>query len=210
MAFHTWWLFAGAVFLISGTPGPNMLHIMARGIHHGLARTVFAMLGCLIAVMVLLGASAAGLATLLLALPAAFTVLKLAGAAYLIWLGTKAWTAPVAGPSGSDLPGTPWPAATPLRLFATGFSVGISNPKAMLFAAAFFPLFIDPVLPKAPQFAIMLATFAVIETAWYCVYALGGRGLARWLQSPARQRAFNRATGGMFVLFGLAMAAARA
>lgn len=209
MAFHMWWLYAAAVFLVSGTPGPNMLHVMARSIELGLARTIAAMLGCLVAVLCLLTASATGLAAILLALPRAYLVLKLAGAAYLVWLGIKAWMAPV-DDSSDDSAVTPIARTSPLRLFATGFSVGISNPKALLFAAAFFPQFIDPALPNGPQFAIMLGTFAVIETAWYFAYALGGRGLARWLRVPRRQRLFNRTTGGLFVLFGLAMAGSEA
>lgn len=209
MAFHMWWLYAAAVFFVSGTPGPNMLHVMARSIEQGLARTIAVMLGCLIAVLCLLTASATGLAAILLALPRAYLVLKLAGAAYLVWLGIKAWMAPV-DDAADDQPAAPAVRTSPLRLFATGYSVGISNPKALLFAAAFFPQFIDPALSSGPQLAIMLGTFAVIETAWYFVYALGGRGLAHWLRVPRRQRLFNRTTGSLFVLFGLAMAGSEA
>src|SRR5436305_9462498 len=93
MALHTWWLFVGAVFLLSGTPGPNMLHIMTRSVDLGLKRSVAAMAGCLSAVVLVLAASAAGLTTLLLALPGAFEVIRYAGVAYLLFLGVKAWRA---------------------------------------------------------------------------------------------------------------------
>ena len=208
MAWHTWWLFAATVFFISASPGPNMLHVMTRSIEHGLVPSIWAMLGCFIAVVCLLAASAAGLTALLLAIPAAFAVLKLAGAAYLIWLGYKAWIADVADNAGDAAEIEAGPSRW--RLFRTAFSISISNPKALLFAAAFLPLFLDPSRPQIVQFAVMIATFGVIEFSWYFTYALGGRGLAIWLQRPARRRLFNRVTGGVFVVFGLAIAGARA
>jgi threonine/homoserine/homoserine lactone efflux protein len=209
MALHTWWLFAATVFFISASPGPNMLHVMTRSIEHGLATSIWAMIGCFTAVVCLLAASAAGLTALLLAIPAAFTVLKLAGAAYLVWLGYKAWIADVSD-EDSDAPVATYAGPSRWRLFRTAFSISISNPKALLFAAAFLPLFLDPSRPQISQFAVMIATFGVIEFSWYFTYALGGRGLAGWLRSPARRRLFNRVTGGIFVVFGLAIAGTRA
>ena len=212
MALHTWWLFVATVFFISGSPGPNMLHVMARSIEFGLARAITAMVGCFLAIVCLLSASAMGLTALLAAIPAAFTVLKLAGAAYLLFLGYKAWTAPVpehdAALDAVIAPAVAGPSRW--RLLRTAFTVGISNPKALLFAAAFLPLFIDPALPKGGQFAIMVATFGAIEFSGYFVYALGGRGLAVWLRRPARRRLFNRVTGGVFVAFGMVIAGTRA
>jgi threonine/homoserine/homoserine lactone efflux protein len=87
--------------------------------------------------------------------------------------------------------------------------VASSNPKAILFAAAFFPQFIDPHIPQLPQFAILLLTFAVIEVGWYFVYAMSGRKLSVYLQRSTVMRAFNRATGGVFVGFAALMATAK-
>ncbi len=210
MALHTWWLFAATVFFISASPGPNMLHVMTRSIEHGLPAAIMAMAGCFAALICLLGASAAGLTALLMALPAAFLVLKLAGAAYLIWLGYKAWIADVPNATGADDAAPVQSGPSRGHLFRTAYSISISNPKALVFAAAFLPLFIDPARPKPGQFAVMIITFAVIEFAWYFAYALGGRGLAAWLRPPARRRLFNRVTGTIFVAFGLAIAGSRA
>ena len=93
MTLQTWWLFVMAVFLLSGTPGPNMLHILQRSVDFGVRRTVAAMAGCLAGLMTILTASAAGLTALLLAIPGAFEVLRWLGTAYLVWLGIKAWRA---------------------------------------------------------------------------------------------------------------------
>jgi len=203
MTLHTWWLFVAAVFLLSGTPGPNMLHILSRSVEMGMKRSVIAMAGCLSAIVLVLSASAAGLTTLLLALPGAFEVLRYAGVAYLVFLGIKAWRSKV---TPLDVGDAPLPVAVSgAALFRGGFAIGISNPKLILFAAAFFPQFIDPALPKAPQFAILVGSFAVVETFWYGVYASGGRSLSRYLSRPAIKQAFNRVTGAIFIGFGLAL-----
>ncbi|MEK9212815.1 LysE family translocator [Sphingomonas sp. 2378] len=203
MAIHTWWLFVGAVFLVSGTPGPNMLHIMTRSVDMGLRRSVAAMAGCLSAVVIVLAASAAGLTTLLLALPGAFEVIRYAGVAYLLFLGVKAWRANVAPVDVGDAPIVP--SLSRLAVFRGGFLIGISNPKLILFAVAFLPQFINPARAQVPQFAILVATFAVIEAFWYAVYAFGGRSLSRYMSRPMVKRAFNRVTGVIFMGFGLAL-----
>ncbi|UIJ47498.1 LysE family translocator [Sphingomonas cannabina] len=203
MTLHTWWLFVGAVVLLSGTPGPNMLHILSRSVELGMTRSIAAMAGCLLALVTVLAASAAGLTTLLLAVPGAFEVLRYAGVAYLIYLGIRAWRSEVTpiDVSKGDLPAT----VSTTALFRGGFAICISNPKLLLFAAAFLPQFVNPALPQAPQFAILVVTFAAIECFWYAVYALGGRSLSHYLGRPAIKRAFNRLTGVIFVGFGLAL-----
>lgn len=203
MALHTWWLFVVPVFLLSGTPGPNMLHILSRSVEMGMKRSVAAMAGCLLALVVVLSASAAGLTTLLLAVPRVFDVLRYAGVAYLIFLGVKAWRSEVAPIDVGD------PAfrttVSAAAVFRGGFAIGMSNPKLILFAVAFLPQFVDPGTPQSPQFAILVVTFAAIEMFWYAVYAVGGQSLSRYLRRPAIRRSFNRITGGIFIGFGLAL-----
>ena len=200
MSLQLWGVYCLTVFLISATPGPNMLHILSRSVELGLARSLPAMAGCMSALVAMMSASALGLTALLMALPGAFDVLRYAGTAYLVWLGLKAWRAPVEEPAEAELAAAP--ALAPWAVYRGGFLIAISNPKALLFVAAFLPQFINPALPKLPQFAILVSTFAVIETCWYFTYALGGRGMARWLERPAAQRAFNRLTGAVFMGFG--------
>jgi threonine/homoserine/homoserine lactone efflux protein len=102
------------------------------------------------------------------------------------------------------------PTVSARRLFRGGFVIGISNPKLLLFAAAFLPQFVDRASAQAPQFAILVVTFAAVESFWYGMYAAGGRTLARYLTRPALRRAFDRATGAIFVGFGLALLRVRA
>lgn len=207
MALHTWWLFAAAVFLLSGTPGPNMLHVLSRSVEFGWRRSIAAMAGCLLALILILTASAAGLTTLLLALPGAFEVLRYLGAAYLIYLGVKAWrgSSPAAKVADDHFSSRLSSAA----IFRSGFVIGASNPKLILFAAAFLPQFVDASRPQAPQFSILIATFAVVESLWYSLYAFGGRSLSSYLARPALRRAFDRTTGTIFVGFGIVLLRAK-
>ncbi|MBP2515087.1 LysE family translocator [Sphingomonas sp. PvP018] len=207
MTLHAWTVFLVAVILLCGTPGPNMLHVMTRSMTFGARRSLAAMAGCLTALVFVLAASAAGVAALLTAWPRVFDALRYAGVAYLIVLGIKAWRG-AGGPVdlGADtLPRT----MSAARLFRGGFVIGISNPKLLLFAAAFLPQFVNRAAPQGPQFAILVVTFAVVESLWYAVYAMSGRTLARHLTRPALRRAFDRATGAVFVGFGLALLGTR-
>ena len=198
MTLASWWLYVTAVFLISATPGPNMLHVMTRAVQVGPRRAVCAMAGLLSAVLLCLVASAAGLGALLGALPGLFDLLRIVGAAYLLYLGVVAWRSPVA--DEAERPAAIPPTAT--QLYRAGLFTGLANPKLIIFAAALFPQFINRHAPFGPQIALLIGSFVVIECIWYAVYALGGARLALWLRPARRQRLFNRATGGLFMLFG--------
>lgn len=183
-----------------------MLHVATQSMAHGPQRAMMTMAGLMSAVLLCLIASALGLGALLKASPRLFDALRYAGVAYLIWLGIKAWRAPVQ--SGDAVAPT-----RPMRgraLYVTGLLTGLSNPKLIVFAAALFPQFIDTARPFAPQLAILVVSFVVIESFWYSVYALGGLKLKRWLEPANRQRLFNRATGVLFIGFGGALLGARA
>lgn len=199
----TFLLYLGAVGLISCTPGPNVLYVTTRSIRFGFGAAMLGMSGCLLALLIMLIASVAGVSAFMLAVPAAFTTLKFAGAAYLIFLGVQTWRAPVVDLAG-DAAG---PRETPGRfvLFRGGFLGGISNPKLLVFAAAFFPQFIAQDAPWAPQFALLVATFLAVETTFYVVYASTARQLASHLMESRWQRRINRVSGVIFAGFGGAL-----
>ena len=204
MNLHTWWIFAVTVFVLCGTPGPNMLHVMTRSVRVGFRRSIAAMAGCLTALVLALAISAAGLGAVLKASPMVFDVLRYAG---VVYLGIKAWR-------GGDAPidvGSTTALVPSSRsvLFRDGFIIGISNPKLLLFASAFLPQFVDLTQPQLPQFVILVGTFAVMEMFWYAVYAAGGRGLAGHLAKPGLRKVFDRVVGTIFIGFGLALLRAR-
>lgn len=213
MNLHTWWLFVATVFVISAIPGPNMLVVMTHSAQHGLRRATATMAGCLSALVIMLSVSAAGLGVFLKAWPTMFDALRLIGAAYLVYLGVKSWRATVPATANAD-EGPVQEGATKRErslgaLYRNGFLVAGSNPKAILFAAALLPQFIDASKATLPQFGVLVATFAVIEVSWYLVYALCGARIGSTLKSGRVARAFNRLTGGVFVGFGAMMALVR-
>ncbi|WP_296508414.1 LysE family translocator [Zymomonas sp.] len=162
------------------------------------------MLGCLGAVIIALIASAAGLGATLMAFPNFFRLLRICGAFYLLWLGIQAWRnarlkhtqeQPIAGKE-------PFQAHSPFTQWKNGFLVGISNPKLLVFATAFFPQFIVPTEPHLLQFIILIASFSICEMFWYSIYAVGGRSLTHQLERPSVRRIFDQITGGIFIMFG--------
>lgn len=200
MSLQLWLTYVVAVFFISGTPGPNMLLAMTHGIHHGFARSTVTMAGLLVGLGIILSISLGGLGAVLLASETAFTVLKYVGAAYLIYLGIKTWRSKEgsldAGTEAAKVPSR-W------QRFRTGILISLSNPKAILFGVAFFPQFIDAKRDLAPQIALLLLTFLLIETGWMCIYARSGAQLATWLRRGTRMRWFNRAAGSAFIGVGI-------
>jgi threonine/homoserine/homoserine lactone efflux protein len=212
MTLQTWWLYLGAVVIISCTPGPNVLYVVTRSVRFGFGAAMIGMTGCLLALTVMLAASVAGVSAFMLAVPTAFEVLKYAGAAYLIFLGIQMWRAPtdIATDTADDAASSPRETADRVvsrwTLFRGGFLVGISNPKLLVFAAAFFPQFMAPSAPWAPQFVVLVATFLAVETFFYTLYSLGGRKFAAPLLQGAWLRRFNRVSGVIFIGFGAVLA----
>ncbi len=194
-------IFAVATFFIALSPGPNMLLVMSSSVKRGVRRAMATMAGCLTAVVLMLALSAAGVGALLQSSPLVFSALRVGGAAYLAYLGAQMWLNREAAARDGAAP----VAAAPQALYRQGFLVAASNPKALLFAAAFLPQFIDPALPRLPQFAWLVAVFAVIETSCYFAYAFGGKTLAAGLTRPGVRRWFDRATGTVFLAFAAAM-----
>ena len=213
MTLTTLWLFIAMTFVVSATPGPNMLLIMSESARHGVRSSVMAMLGCMTALLAMMSISAAGMGAVLQSSPQVFEALRLAGAAYLAYLGIKVWRSPVqdasTAPTADGAPQAAVPVIKTGAIYREAFLVAASNPKAILFAAAFFPQFIHADSPQFPQFAILLATFTVIEVTWYFVYAVSGKRLSVYLQRSAVMKAFNRITGGVFVGFAALMATAK-
>jgi threonine/homoserine/homoserine lactone efflux protein len=208
MNLHTWWLFVAMAFVVSATPGPNMLLVMSHSARFGWRSAIATMGGCMTSLLAMMCISAAGMGALLHAFPAVFDAMRLAGAAYLAYLGVQGWRSAV--PPDADAGGPVVRESKPAsQLYRQGMLVAASNPKAILFAAAFFPQFLDPAAAKLPQFSILLATFAVIEVSWYLIYALSGHKLSHYLRQARVMRTFNRVTGGVFIGFAALMATVR-
>ena len=193
MTLTTYLLYLAAVALLILTPGPTMLMCMTTALNHGPRKALTSVAGSVSAVLCVMLLSAMGLGALLAASETAFTAAKFAGAAYLIWLGIKTFRSDAA-----VLDTNAATAQAPRRsFFLRGFLVGASNPKAVLFFAAFFPQFLDPSMPFVPQFAILALTFMAFEFSVLTACALGVSRIAPLLRSSRAVRWFNRVSGGL-------------
>lgn len=199
----TWITYVGVIVALIIFPGPVALLCTSHGLRFGRRRASATVLGGALASLVLMLLSSLGLGAVLAASETAFHVLKVVGGAYLILLGIQAWRRP---DGEAPLPTAPPEARLPdvpvARLFRQGFLVGISNPKDLLFFAALFPNFIAVGEPRLVQFAILAATWLVVDLGLMSLYAAMGSGLGQWFRHPGRAKRFDRATGGLFMAAG--------
>jgi threonine/homoserine/homoserine lactone efflux protein len=196
MTLATYLLYLAAVALLIVTPGPTMLMCMTNSINHGPRRAMTSVAGAVTAVLGVMVLSAMGLGALLAASETAFTTAKVIGAAYLIWLGIRTFR------SDAVLKVDESPTTPRRSFYLQGFLVGASNPKAVLFFAAFFPQFLNPAAPIVPQFAALALTFMAMEFCVLTTCALGVSRLVPLLQSSRPVRWINRICGGLFTLMG--------
>jgi threonine/homoserine/homoserine lactone efflux protein len=190
-------LYLAAVLLLTVTPGPTMLMTLTNSVNHGPWRALASLSGALAANLAIMMLSALGLGALLATSQAAFTTLKLVGAAYLVWLGVKTFRA-----GGASVAIDPGLRRGDMPLFMQGVLVAASNPKSLLFFTAFFPQFIDPGSPFPAQFALLATTFVVVDLLLLGAGAFGVGRIAPWLRQSHVVRWVNRVCGGLFALLG--------
>ena len=200
MALTTWLAFLFAATLIAVSPGPGAATSMSVGLRHGYWAALRAILGLQSALVIQLSIVAAGLGALLAASTTAFNIMKLLGAAYLIWLGIQKWRETPQAVEGEKV------ATPPSGLFVQGLLVNLTNPKAIVFIAALTPQFIDPGRPQWLQFLILAATMCGVDTVVMSGYALLATHLRRWLNDAHAMKAQNRFFGGIFVGAGMLLA----
>ena len=203
---HDFALFITTGILLNLTPGPDTLYILGRSVAHGRRAGVASALGISAGSIFHTCAAAFGLSALLATSAWAFTFVKLAGAAYLIFLGVRALFEKqheLPMPARFRRPGA-------TAAFRQGMMTNILNPKVALFFLAFLPQFIDAAAPsKTIAFVILGLTFVVTGTAWCLVLAWFSSAFsARLRENPTVTAWLNRAVGSLFVFLGLRLAVA--
>jgi threonine/homoserine/homoserine lactone efflux protein len=191
-------LFLASTLALNVSPGPDVLFVLANSAQHGTRGGVLATLGVSTGLVVHTVAATVGLAALLAAIPWALSVVRLVGAAYLVWLGISAWRSASIVSAAT----VPTNASAILR---RGFVTNVLNPKVALFFLAFLPQFADPIRGHAAaQVAVLGALFIASGTIVNFLYALAGGWLSERLRrNPRWQRRLTRVSGSVFVLLGL-------
>lgn len=198
MDVNTWWLYLAACAGLSLTPGPNGLLALTHGAMHGVRRTTATILGGALGFTAVIALSLFGIGALLAASAGLLFWLKLAGGAYLVYLGISVWRSPPIAVVSSASGTRP---AHPAGLFAQGLLAATTNPKGILFFVAFLPQFLDPDRSLLLQFVVMAATFVVVEIVFEFGVARASQAIQPWLARVGRT--FNRVTGGLFVGIGV-------
>ncbi|MGP5493649.1 LysE family translocator [Psychrobacter celer] len=230
MSWHLFAMFFASTFFISATPGPNMLLAFQYGMNYGVKRTLWTLAGLSLGLFLLLLSTLLGLDVISRQSPWLLILIKTVGAAYLIYLGISSWRDASAGSLMNDARemseevAADYPESLPslaahdtsaavkaspsnMTLFRTGIWVSLSNPKAILFFAAFFPKFINFSAPLWPQYLMLTCGLFLSETIWQIVYTLGGKKLASWLDVGSRLAWLNRGCGVIFILIAAALLA---
>ncbi len=199
MTIELYAAFVAATTILMLIPGPNVAVITANSLARGSRWGLITVAGTCAAMIPQLAVTVLGMSAALDLAGRWFGLMRWAGALYLVWLGIRAWRAP-AGEAAAPSAASVW------TVFVDGFLVSLTNPKTLLFYAAFFPQFVSHDHP-ARQLWLLAATFlalaALIDSGWALLaarlrFVLAGHG--RW---PARL------TGGALILAGAGLAAAR-
>ena len=203
---HHLLLFIAAGLLLNLTPGPDVLYIVTRSLRSGLRAGIVAGLGITAGCFVHIVAAALGVSALMAASTTAFTVLKWAGAAYLLWIGVKMLLSSAPKSPMEDFTGAP--PASLKTIFLGGFWTNVLNPKVALFFLAFVPQFIAPGASNTPLAFLMLGTLFNFNGMFVNI---GWAALASWMagRMQAVQHAMHwldRLAGAMFISFGIKLA----
>ena len=199
MNLHNWLIFTGSVIVLTASPGPNALLALSHGAKHGLRNTFATICGSLLAFVILMIASLAGIGAIMASSIWLFETIRWLGAAYLIYLGIKMWRSAPEKVVTEEIERSDKSRVT---LFRKGFLVAIGNPKIIIFFASFFPQFINPAYPQLQQMVILGVTFVGLELSWQLLYAGGGNTISAWINTRKRQKTIERLSGSLFVTAG--------
>lgn len=203
MDWHVWLVYFVASWVIAVSPGSGAVLAMSHGLAYGVRGASATVLGLQIGLAFILLVAGAGVGAVLVASAGAFMVVKLLGAAYLLWLGFKQWRAPVTLDDGGAQAGPPV-----MRLrqrVLTGALTNATNPKGIVFMVAVLPQFIDPKRPLLLQLLILLVTTLAVDTVVMHGYALLASRLRALLRSARARRTQNRVFGGVLMGMGASL-----
>lgn len=202
MTFTSLLIFAGALFVAAGSPGPSIAALVARVISKGFRDVLPFLMAMWIGEAIWLSFAVFGLAVVAQTFHLAFVAIKWLGVAYLAYLAWKMWTAPVEANEGS-LPKDD----SPIRLFLAGMAVTLGNPKIMMFYLALLPTIIDLASVSMLGWMELTATMGVVLIVIDFAWILAAAQARRLLKSPRAMRIANRVSAGTMAGAAAAIAA---
>lgn len=205
MSIDLWLAFVAASAVLLAIPGPTVILVLSYALSQGRRVALASALGVALGDLVAMTASLLGLGALVLASAELFSLLKWAGAVYLVWLGLKLARARPEVPLGAEV-ASGLPAR---RIFTHAAAVTALNPKSIAFFIAFVPQFLTPSAPLLPQFGVLVATFVTLATLNALAYALLAARMRDRMRRPGVRLWLARAGGSALIGMGLLTATLR-
>lgn len=206
MELQVWMAYFVASWAIALSPGSGAVLSMTHGLAYGVKKTSTTIAGLQLGLSVILLVAGVGVGALLLASATAFTVVKFAGAGYLIWLGLKQWRSRVdASAAQGDALQAQVGVPSARERFTIGFLTNVTNPKGIVFMVAVLPQFIDPTRGLWLQLLFLLATTVAVDLIVMHGYAFLASRAQRWLATARARRAQNRVFGGVLMAMGASL-----
>ena len=201
-------LYAVTVLIASIIPGPTMLLAFTHGVQFGAKRTIASALGNITISLIQALISIAGLGTVLIASETAFQIIKLTGAAYLIYIGISILFSPNMTISNNDIR-RPKQKVTLRKMFTQSAFVTAGNPKAILFFTAVFPQFINPDSSFLLQFSLLASVGCAVAFGCFMLYAIFGQKLLLIFSKSVVGEYISKIIGGTFIGMGLFLAGSK-
>jgi len=206
MSLEMWVAFALASSVLLAIPGPTVMLVVSYALGRGRESAWATVPGVSLGDFTAMTVSLAGAGAVLAASATLFTVLKLCGAAYLIWLGVGLWRA---APERLRLSREGAERRALSGMFWQAYVVTALNPKSIVFFIAFVPQFVVPEAPLLPQFSVLVATFVGLAAVNAALWALLVGEMRRRFEQPAMLKLINRAGAAFLVGAGVLTALAR-
>jgi len=204
MELSTWLLFSVVALLAIISPGPAILLAISNSLTHGTRSVYLSALGNEIGILIVSLSAVLGLGVILQTSTVLFLIIKVTGAAYLIYLGVRQWRSKT-NLFDSSSNNEEKIARSQQSFFLEGLLIAVTNPKAILFFTALFPQFIDINAAVAPQFLIMTVTFMALSFLVLISYGKIASKAKHWFSTSKRVKGFNRTMGGLFIMIGLGL-----
>lgn len=199
MDLTLWLSFIGTVLILCFTPGPSVLLVTANSMKYGARKTIGTILGDLSANILQIILASAGLASIVISSGELFQAIKWFGVAYLVYMGVRKI---IAKPALKMIDRVAKEKSF-FNLYSEGFLMSAVNPKAIVFFAALFPLFISEQLPFLPQIIILAVTFLMIDGFSLSIYTRFATKLKAYLENKEKQHLQNRIVGTLLILSGV-------
>ena len=193
---------AGAMFLLAITPGPGVFATVARALASGFLHASVVVAGIVVGDLTFLLLAIYGLAAVAELMGGFFTLVKFAGAAYLVWLGIRLWRSRAVATEAAPIEEASW-----WSNFLSGLFITLGNPKVILFYLGFLPAFVDLTTLIMTDVVMIAAVVSLVLGLTMLGYAYAASSARQLFRSPGARQLLNRASGGVMIATGTVLAA---